>query len=302
MDNALGFYRMVLNHVNDGVYFVDVNRNITFWNTAAEKISGYSEEEVLHKPCFWNLLMHQDEEGVQFCEKNCPILKTMSDGLLREDTMFFKHKQGYRVPVSVRVFPIRSPSRQIVGAVQIFADMSLGSEHSKKMKALATLAYFDLVTGLANRRYIESRIGIMLNEYKKTLSPFGLLLINIVGFKAINDRYGPEIGDQILRSVARGIASEVGPADIAGRWDGTRFVVIVPNTKRALMILLAEKIKGVASQAANSLNSEDALLLSISIAGTLNYPEDSPLEIQRRLVHNMQESEMKNNTFVMDEM
>ena len=63
------------------------------------------------------------------------------------------------------------------------------------MKALATLAYFDLVTGLPNRRYIERRIGTLLADYKKNLSQFGLLLINIVGFKMLNDKYGPEIGD-----------------------------------------------------------------------------------------------------------
>lgn len=300
MENALGFYRTVLNHVNDGVYFVDINRHITFWNAAAERISGYSEAEVLHKPCFWNILMHQDVEGHNLCEKNCPMLKTMADGLLREDSMFFRHKQGYRVPVSIKVFPIRSPSRQIVGAVQVFSDMSPGTEQARKLKALATLAYFDLVTGLANRRYVESRVGIMLNEYKKTLSPFGLLLITIGGFKALNDKYGTEIGDQVLRSVARSIAAVVGPTDIAGRWDGTRFIVITPNTKRALMILLAEKIKGVASQAANSLNSEDAPL-TICIAGTINQPEDMPADLQRRLIHHIQESESKNGAFVMEE-
>ena len=127
-----------------------------------------------------------------------------------------------------------------------------------------------------------------------------MLLINLMGFKALNDKYGPEIGDQVLRTVARNIAAEVGPLDIAARWDGTRFIVIIPNTKRAMLILLAEKIKGVAMRAANSTNSED-LSLTVSIAGTINRLDDTPVDLQRRIVANLQESELKAGVFVMDE-
>lgn len=300
METTFGFYRTVLNYLTEGVFFVDAQRMITFWNNGAEKITGYNESEVLRKPCYWNILKHQDSEGMDLCDANCPVSQTLVDGLLREEEMFFRHKLGYRLPVLTRIFPIRSPVQQIVGAVQIFSDMSPGSEHTKKMKALATLAYFDLVTGLANRRYIESRLGILLTEYKKTLSPFGMLLINIVGFKMLNDKYGPEIGDQVLRSVARNIAAETGPDDIVARWDGTRFVIIVPNTKKSIMILQAEKIKGIANRTAN-MNGSDDLPLSVSIAGTINRPEDTPADLHRRLVNNLQESEARAGAFVMDE-
>jgi len=300
MEGAQGFYRTVLNHLNEGVYFVDVDRKITFWNNGAEKISGYSEAEVIHKPCYWNALLHQDSEGNNLCDKNCPVTLTLKDGVVREETLVVRHKQGYRIPVNARIFPITTPSNQIVGAVQVFSDLTIGGDQSKKLKALATLAYFDLVTGLANRRYVESRLGIMLAEYKKTLSPFGMLLVNIVGFKLLNDRYGTEIGDQVLRSVARSIAAEVGTGDIAARWDGTRFVMIIPNTKRAVLMLLAEKIKGVAMRAANSVNS-DEVPLTVSIAGTINRVDDTPQELQRRIVAHLQESEQKAGVFVMDD-
>lgn len=300
MEGSAGFYRTVMNQLNEGVYFVDINRKITFWNNGAEKISGYSEADVLQKPCYCNLLMHQNDEALNLCENNCPMSKTIIDGILREDTLFLRHKQGFRVPVSIRIFPIKSPFNKIVGAVQIFSAMTLDSEQAKKMKALATLAYFDLVTGLANRRYVESRLGIMLAEYKKTLSPFGILLLNIMGFKMFNDKYGPEIGDQALRSVARNIAAEVGSEEIAARWDGTRFVMIIPKTKRSLLILLAEKIKGVAMRAANSVISED-VPLTVSIAGTINGIDDTPLDLQRRLIANLQESELKSGVFVMED-
>ena len=207
METAPIFYRMILNNINEGVYFVDNNRRITFWNKGAESISGYSEADVMSKHCFWNLLSHTDDSGTNLCETDCPVVKTLADGVVRDSTLFIKHKSGRRLPVSVRVLPIRTISNQIVGAVEIFSDLSPTGDNTKKMKALATLAYFDLVTGLSNRRYAESRLAVMLAEYEKNLSPFGLLLVNLVGFKALNDRYGQEVGDQILRSVALGIAT-----------------------------------------------------------------------------------------------
>lgn len=300
LDNAPYFYRTILNHLKEGVYFVDANRVITFWNEGAEKITGYKESDVLHKPCHWNLLTHTDVNGVNLCQGRCPVAKTLADGIVREEALFIQHKEGYRIPVEARILPMRSMSRQIVGAVQIFSDLTPNSEHGKKMKALATLAYFDLVTGLPNRRYIENRIGVMLTEYTKNLSPFGLLLINVVGFKTLNDKYGPQVGDQVLRSVARNIAAGVGPDDIVSRWDGTRFLVISPNTKKTLLLLLAEKLRVITLRAANLEGSED-VSLKVSMSGTINRLDDSTVSLQQRLANLIQQSESRDGALTLDE-
>lgn len=300
LNNAPIFYRTVLNNLKEGVYFVDTSRTITFWNTGAEKITGYSENEVLHKPCHWNLLMHTDGNGTNLCQGKCPLAKTLTDGMVREETLFLQHKAGYSVPVAVRILPMRNMSKQIVGAVEIFSDLTPSSEHGKKLKALATLAYFDLVTGLPNRRYMESRISTMLVEYKKNLSPFGLLLINILGFKTLNDKFGPEVGDQVLRSVARNIAAGVGPDDVVCRWDGTRFLVMTPNTKKTLLLLLAEKLRPIALRAANMEGSDD-VALKVSMAGVINRMDDTTATLQQRLASFLQDSETREGTLVLDE-
>ncbi len=300
MEGTASFYRTILNHLNEGVYFLDINRVITFWNQGAERITGFSVNDVLHKSCHWNLLMHTDADGINLCQGKCPVAKTLLDGMVREETLFLQHKKGYQVPVSVKILPMRNSSNHIVGAVEIFSDSTPNSEHGKKMKALATLAYFDLVTGLPNRRYVESRLGRMLLEYKKNLSPFGLLLINIVGFKMLNDKYGPAFGDKVLRSVARNIAVGVGPSDIVGRWDGTRFLVISPNTKKTLLMLLAGKLKDIAHRAANSAGS-DEIMLMVSMSGAINQLDDDAASLQHRLAANMQDSETRDGIFVMDD-
>ena len=303
MDTAPSFYRMVINHLNEGVYFVDSDRRITFWNKGAEVISGYLEGEVLGKPCFWNLLMHTDESGTNICDTDCPVIKTLEDGIVRDEKLYIRHKSGYRLPVSVHILPIRTVNGKIVGAVEIFSDISPTGDHTKKMKALATLAYFDLVTGLANRRYAESRLNLMLVEYEKNLSPFGMLLVNLVGFKALNDRYGQELGDQVLRSVARSIASAVGPLDIAARWDGARFLIVSPNTKKALLLLLADKLKDVAIKAAviKEFAEFDEAVVKVAVAGTVIQAGDTIFSLKHRLMVYMQESEGNDGNIVLDE-
>ena len=301
IESAIGFYRMVMNNLFDGVCFVDAKRKITFWNDAAEKITGFQRSAVMNQLCSSSLRMHKNAEGGHLCGgDNCPVEKVLRDGITSEETVFIQHKNGYRIAATARFLPITSQKNQIIGAVHIFSEIGSGSEQEKKMKALATLAYFDLVTGLPNRRYVETRMGSLIEEYNKNLSPFGLLLININDFKMMNDKYGPEFGDQVLRSVARSIATSVGPSDIVARWDGTRFLVITPNTKKSLLILLAEKLRQIVNRAAGS-GSDAEPLVSVSMAGTINRMEDSPIDLQRRIVVNLQESENKNGAFIIED-
>lgn len=303
MEDAPSFYRMVLNHLNEGVYFVDADRRITFWNKGAETITGYSEAEVVSKPCYWNLLMHTNEVGANLCDSACPVIQTLNDGVVRDEKLYVKHKAGHRFPVSVRILPIRTISGKIVGAVEIFSDITPKGENTKKMKALATLAYFDLVTGLANRRYAESRLNIMLMEYEKNLSPFGILLVNLVGFKTLNDRFGQDLGDQVLRSVARGIAESVGPMDVAARWDGARFLIISPNTKKALLLLLADKLKDIVARAAviKEIAEIDEAAVKVAVAGTIVQGGDNAYSLKHRLMIHMQQSERTGGNIVLDE-
>ncbi len=85
MDTGPEFYKAILDHLCDGIYFVDRNRAITYWNRGAERISGYPAQAVLGRCCADNLLMHVDEQGDRLCNcSRCPLKQTMSDGVPRE--------------------------------------------------------------------------------------------------------------------------------------------------------------------------------------------------------------------------
>lgn len=109
-------------HLYEGVYVVDKNRKIIFWNEGSERITGYSKEEVVNSFCYQNILQHVDHNGKQLCLEGCPLNETLQDGIIREAHVFLKHKDGYRIPITVKTLPIYDSEQNIVAAIEVFTD------------------------------------------------------------------------------------------------------------------------------------------------------------------------------------
>ena len=107
------FFRILLNQLSDGIFFVDRDRTILYWNLGAERISGCLAKEMIGKKCSEDLLNHIDAQGVKLCEGNCPMLQTLSDGREREAELYLQHRDGHRVPVLVQVLAIRDSQDRI---------------------------------------------------------------------------------------------------------------------------------------------------------------------------------------------
>ena len=73
-------YVDLLEQVSDGVYFVNTARRITYWNTGAVQLTGYTPEEVLGRRCSSGLLRHVDDTGCELCQTGCPLAAVMADG------------------------------------------------------------------------------------------------------------------------------------------------------------------------------------------------------------------------------
>lgn len=108
-------FKRIIDSLHDGLYFVDLDRKILYWNKAAEKISGYSAEEVVGKSCYDNILTHVDTEGVSLCMGLCPLAASISDRQPREAEVYMHHKCGHRIPVSVRVSALTDASDNVIG-------------------------------------------------------------------------------------------------------------------------------------------------------------------------------------------
>ncbi len=258
----------IVENLHDGLYFVTKDRIITFWNKAAEKITGYSADEVVGKSCSENVLTHVDGDGNNLCAGMCHLAETISDGKPRDAELYLHHKDGHRVPVSVRVSTLRDKDGTILGAIELFTDISHQAANKLRIKELEKLALLDNLTQLANRNYIEKEIQGMFEEKKRLNIPFGILFIDIDHFKQFNDQYGHDLGDKVLKLVANTLIANTRPFDLYGRWGGEEFVGIIRDTDREKLELLGNRISSLI-QNAYLLHDNEKLQVTISIGATL---------------------------------
>src|SRR5215813_12811643 len=120
-------FRDVLERMQTGVYFVDTERKILFWNDGAERITGYLRHEVVGRSCRENILMDCDGKSCGLCGSACPLSETMHEGHSKETRVYFRHKQGHQVPVHLRVVPMRDERGSVIGAAESFEEQTVES-------------------------------------------------------------------------------------------------------------------------------------------------------------------------------
>ncbi|MBP3710778.1 MAG: GGDEF domain-containing protein [Treponema sp.] len=235
-------YLTIIDNLQDGIYFVDINRKILFWNKAAEKITGYSAGEVVGKYCEDSLLNHIDEEGRPLCTMSCPLFASICDCTHRQDHVFVRHKEGYRIPILVNIFPIQADGN-VIGAVEIFTKRSPRVYDDNLVEKLSEIAMHDSLTQLANRRYLESFLQYNLDEYKRFGNLFAVLFADIDDFRYFNNNYGHEAGDNVLINIAKSFSQNMRRGDLIGRWGGEEFVGMYSLVKEKDAPVLAEKFR-----------------------------------------------------------
>lgn len=269
------FFKKLLDNLYDAVYFVDRDRRITYWNIGAEMLTGYKGSEVVGTYCRDNILMHVDDEGNNLCvSKSCPAVKAMTEGRTCEEELYLHHKDGYRVPILTRVTPIRDLNGQIVGAVEIFNDNSSKITTREEIEELQKMALLDPLTKLGNRRYAEINLHARLDETHRYGWSFGVLFFDIDYFKKLNDVYGHDIGDKVLKMVARTSLNSVRSFDIVSRWGGDEFIGIVVNVDEDQLYSVANRLCVLVQQSSFSVES-GIIQVTISVGATLAQPNDT---------------------------
>ncbi|MBT3201225.1 MAG: sensor domain-containing diguanylate cyclase [Phycisphaerales bacterium] len=279
----------ILNGLSEGVYFVDKNRRILFWNKAAEELTGYSATQVLGRSCADGILMHVDETGKCLCEDGCPLEGAMQDGLPCQAHVFLHHADGHRVPVHVRGSAIYDSQGEIVGSVEVFSDDSDRVGVMTRLKQLEQIALLDELTGLANRRYFNRAFAACLATFERDAMPFGLLMIDIDHFKKINDTYGHDIGDAILRLVAQTLAGNCRAYDTPVRWGGEEFAVLSENVDEDTLYSIAERARILIGQSSYALDGE-SLSVNVSIGASIARTDDNLEAIIKRADANLYSS------------
>jgi len=290
-------YRKIVETINDGLYFVNQDRVITYWNRAAERISGFSADEVVGKSCADDILTHVDSEGNNLCQGLCPLAETILDGQAREAHVYLHHKNGQRVPVAVRVNRLLDEQGHVLGGVELFTDLSNIEANELRMQELERLALLDDLTTLANRNYIQRELEIRFQEKRRNDLRFGLLFMDIDHFKQFNDDHGHAVGDEVLKFVARTFVANARPFDLYGRWGGEEFVGILRNVAEDGLKVVAERLCALVKNS-YLMHGGKKLSVTLSMGATLARAQDTPADLLQRADRLMYQSKDKGRNCV----
>ncbi|MGV8964868.1 MAG: sensor domain-containing diguanylate cyclase [Cellulomonas sp.] len=273
------FYRGVLDRVSDGVYFVTRDRRITYWNAGAERITGYAAAEVVGRNCSDGTLQHVDDTGRQLCLHGCPLAGVMTDGTPREAQIYLHHHDGHRVPVTVRGTAMRNLEGTITGSVEVFSARAANpyADHHR----VADDDSLDGVTGLPARRRGELHLQTQLRIAAEQGTSLGLLFIDADRFKAVNDTFGHETGDAVLRMVAQSLTNGLRGGDVPMRWGGEEFLALLPGVDQAGLEATAERVRMLVENSWIQRGDRQARV-SVSVGATLALPGETAEDVVGR--------------------
>jgi diguanylate cyclase (GGDEF)-like protein/PAS domain S-box-containing protein len=290
---------MILDNLMNGVYFINKNRDIIYGNPAAEHISGFKSEEILGKPC-QDDVAHTASRDILRCE-HCPLIDTMAKGNIVTLTANLRHKDGYCVPVQRRCVPLLDANQKIIGAVKIFERVGVQEDLNLQLKKLKQIAYFDSLTGIPNRRYVEELLKNWLQTYDKKNWPFAVAMGDIDFFKNVNDKYGHDAGDLVLKKVASTLRKHLRSLDIVGRWGGEEFLILMQNIR---LKQLEKKIESLRKAIEESWVEDDGVKIKVTMSFGCTVPRkgDTPLSLVGRADDFLYKSKREGrNRFSMDD-
>jgi diguanylate cyclase (GGDEF)-like protein/PAS domain S-box-containing protein len=208
----------VFENTDEGIVITDENNRITMINSAFSEITGYSEEDALgqnprmlssgrHDNAFYKSLWHHLEQKDRW-----------------RGEMWNRRKDGSIIPVWQQIAVIHNASGAVSNYVSIFSDIS---ELKAVEHQLAHLAHHDELTGLPNRLYFKAHVEQSMQSARRNQHMMALLYLDLDGFKQINDTFGHDVGDQLLKVIASRLKGCVREEDTVARMGGDEFIIIL---------------------------------------------------------------------------
>lgn len=224
-----------------------------------EKILGEADAALLgqHR---WARLCGQDcDKSVADCEFINAIAQRQP---IERRLIRSRHVDGSEVWISCSAQPIYDDAGEYIGYRGVDVDVT---ELTRAQQELEQMALHDPLTGLANRRKFMSRYELEVARQSRGRSCLSLLLIDIDHFKAINDRYGHQAGDECLRRVANTLSSNLRVVDLIARFGGEEFVVLLSDTDAEHALQIAEQLRRIVAATQLDIASGETVGLTISI-------------------------------------
>jgi diguanylate cyclase (GGDEF)-like protein/PAS domain S-box-containing protein len=256
--------RSILSGLQEGVVVVDIHGRIVLANAAAARLFG--ADELAGRLLSGVPVDLLDDRGRLLGDDQLPLARALRGEEARGEVVRFVRRDGSLLWVEVHANPLVDEEGRIHGAVASYDDATARVERDRRTRHEAD---HDPLTGLANRRALERTLEAALARAASRGRSVGVLMLDLDGFKAVNDRHGHAAGDEVLREVARRLRRSVRERDVVARLGGDEFVVVltdlgaVPDSVDRVEAALAEPFPGV----------DAALRAAVGVA---MFPADGP--------------------------
>ncbi len=231
----LYIYKQVIEQMDGMVLLTDILGQIIFTNKAVTKHTGYSKEELLGKNCS---IFQSKKHNKQFYKD---LWNTILKGEIYTNIFINKKKNNelyYEDKTITPIFDIKN--KELKYFVSTGKDISERIKMEEELKKLATV---DTLTGAYNRYKINQIIDHEIIRTKRYNEPFSLIMFDIDHFKEVNDTYGHDIGDIVLKEFTHVVLSSIRGSDMFGRWGGEEFMLVTPRTTLKDALNLAQKLR-----------------------------------------------------------
>jgi diguanylate cyclase (GGDEF)-like protein/PAS domain S-box-containing protein len=233
----------VLDQVQDAVVWLDRQRQIVFWNKAAEQITGRETAAVVGTRCHEEPALFVDPGGINVCRDKCPVAMTLQDGAPRTLDVYLQRKEGYRVPASLRIIPVFNDEGQVLGAVETFSGSAPKITLPLALPELEKMGLVESETGISSKQYLDMTLATRLQEFQKYGLSFGLIYVDIDNYGKILEKHGRFNAGKIVRTVARTLQKNIRFFDIVGRWSTEEFLIVLLNIDEGRLDIVANKLR-----------------------------------------------------------
>jgi len=223
----------VLNNTSESVLITNSKNKIVLVNKAMEQMTGYTQAELLGRD---PSILSSGNQSSEFYQR---MWRSISTTGRWKGEIWNKRKNGQIYPEELSLNAVKQEQGEISHYVAIFRDISEWKDTEKKLRFFADC---DPLTGLSNRRCFIDKLEHKLATAKDD-SLISVVFIDLDQFKAINDIYGHEIGDQLLCEVANRLTQEVGNNEMLCRYGGDEFTLLLANTSLAQTQVIVKQLQ-----------------------------------------------------------
>jgi len=258
-----------------GMLVTDTDKRIIRANQAVSQLLGYSTDELINQT---PALFSSERHDTDFYKA---MWKDIATAGYWHGEIWNRHKNGPLVPLLLTITSVKNETQKTTHYVSCYTDIS---QRVKDESQLHDLAFYDPLTGLANRRLLLDRLSVSFSKSSRSKNYGALLFIDIDHFKELNDRHGHVQGDVMLEKVAGRLMASMRDGDTVARFGGDEFVVLLEDISdnydkaRKLTFDIAEKLR-ISINTPYTLHSKSTFewLISPSIGATLFLSHEKPV-------------------------